>query len=690
MMSGGSVMWRDASSAGQLGFFPGASKVGRTLACVVAVCVCVPALAADLAVPNWDPRSATSFQWSGFYVGGHAGYTRGRADITVSDIAPGSFSHGYGSLYGGIQGGYNVLVTPRFLFGIEGDITFPNYLTPDPVVWGGATSQRDLVENIDWFSSLRLRAGYVLGNWLPYATAGFAFSNSTVTHTLSATGDETERARRRTGWVAGFGLEYGFERAWSARAEYLYTRLGSMEAGFGPATSYSASIDAHALRLGLNRKLDDPDPKLGETNTATLVRSNGFPAWEFHAQTTFIYQGYPSFPALYSGPNSLTPGAQAKQTWSNSAFIGVRLWDGGELHYNPELLQGFGLSSTVGAGGFPNGEAQKSDFLYPRYNTSRLFLRHTFGFGGETEKQESEQYELGGKRDISRLTVQAGKFSIKDQFDTNEFSSDPRQHFLNWSLWSAGAFDYAADKLGLTYGVSADLNQKHWAVRGGYFLIGDVPNSNNFDPRVFERGGYLAEGELRYSLFSQPGKLRLTGWANNAFSGSYREALALVAANPGLDPTDAITLTRKGRVKYGYGVNVEQQIADGIGVFGRWSWNNGQTEIMAFTDIDASLAGGVSIKGKGWGRPEDTLGIGMAVNALSGAHRDYIAAGGLSVLIGDGRLNYTEENVFEAFYSIGFRKGVNLTLDYQHLRNPAYNADRGPVHIFAARMHAEM
>ena len=210
------------------------------------------------------------------------------------------------------------------------------------------------------------------------------------------------------------------------------------------------------------------------------------------------------------------------------------------------------------------------------------------------------------------------------------YAKDTRKDFMNWSIWAPGAFDYAADKLGLTYGMTAELNQKKWALRGGYFLMGAVSNSNNFDTQVFRRGQYVAELETRYSLFSRPGKLRTIGWVSSANSGSYRETLNNPALN--LD----IAQTRTGRPKYGYVFNVEQSVTDDIGLFGRWSWNNGKTEIMSFTDIDASLSMGTSIKGTKWGRPDDVIGIGGAINALSNDHRDFIAAGGLGPLIGDG------------------------------------------------------
>jgi high affinity Mn2+ porin len=260
---------------------------------------------------------------------------------------------------------------------------------------------------------------------------------------------------------------------------------------------------------------------------------------------------------------------------------------------------------------------------------------------------------------------------------------------MNWSIWAAGAFDYPGDMVGLTYGAVAELNQRNWALRGGYFLVVSRPNTNDFDMELGKRGGYVGELETRYSLASRPGKLRLIAWMHDTMSGGYRDAINLAAANPGLDPTDAIELTRRGRIKYGYVVNVEQAVTDAIGVFGRWSWNNGTNQVSAFTDIDASLSAGTSIKGTGWGRPDDTVGFAGAINAISKDHRDYLAAGGMGILIGDGRLNYRHERVLETYYAISVAKDTTFTLDYQFMQNPAHNADRGPISYFSGRLHAQ-
>ena len=598
----------------------------------------------------------------------------------LADPAITATSGSYGGMIGGVQAGYNVQLSSGIVLGAEADITFPNYLPSNSIVNLLATPRSEVFEQLDYAGSLRGRIGYASGHWLAYATGGLAWAGERFVNTPTI-GSEEKELNVRLGWAAGAGVEYAFAPHWSLRLEYLYSRFEQADIRFPSATKISSSLDLQSIRVGLNRKFDG----MGSSNFAprTALTDPESDRWEIHGQTTYLPQGYPRFRAPYAGTNSLTPAPQAQATWSNGLYLNARLWEGGEVYYNPELLQGFGLNDTVGVAGFPNGEAQKSNFPYPHYNTSRLFLRQTFGFGGEQEELASGPGQLAGKVDVSRLTVQAGKFAVLDVFDGNSYAKDTRKDFMNWSMWAPGAFDYSADKVGLTYGATAELNQKQWALRSGYFLMQSVSNSNSFDTKVFERGTYALELETRFSLFSQPGKLRTIAWLNSAFSGSYRETLNNPAFN--LD----IAQTRTGRIKYGYVISLEQALTDEVGLFGRWSWNDGKTEIMAFTDIDASLSFGASIKGTRWGRPDDVIGIGGAINALSRDHRDFIAAGGLGVLIGDGQLNYRRERILESYYAFALNKQLTLTGDYQLITNPAYNADRGPVHVFSGRLHGE-
>ena len=636
------------------------------------------AAAAD--IPLKAPRLQPLYDWTGLYFGAHAGFGRGHSDAVLSDPSIATTSNSFGGPIGGLQAGYNFQLPSRIVLGVEADVSFPNYISGNSIVSTLATAKSYVDEQMDFSGSVRGRLGYAAGPWLYYVTGGLAFTGERFVNT-PAIGNDEKKLGMRLGWAAGGGVEYAFAPHWSLRLEYLYSQFQNASVQFDSGATHASTLNFQALRVGLNRKIDWP-ANGSPLQLASLVdpESN---RWEIHGQTTYLPQGYPGFRALYTGTNSLTPAPQAQATWSSSLFLNTRLWEGGELYYNPEMLQGFGLNDTVGVAGFPNGEAQKSNFPYPHYNTSRLLLRQTFGFGGEQEELPSAPLQLANKVDVSRLTLQAGKFAVMDIFDGNAYAKDTRKDFINWSMWAPGAFDYSADKVGLTYGATAEFNQKQWALRAGYFLMVGTSNSNNFDPRVFERGSYVLELETRYSLFSLPGKVRTIAWLNSAFSGSYRETLNNPALN--LD----IAQTREGRIKYGYVLNLEQALTDDIGLFGRWSWNDGKTEIMAFTDIDASLSTGLSIKGARWGRPDDVIGIGGAINALSKDHRDFIAAGGLGVLIGDGALNYRRERILETYYAYALNKQITLTADYQFITNPAYNADRGPVSVFSGRMHGE-
>ncbi len=634
--------------------------------------------AADL--PLKAPALKTVYDWTGLYIGAHVGFGWGKSSATLADPLMATDRNDVDGMTGGVQAGYNYRLNSGLLLGVEGDISFPNYMPSNHVVSSAATALSFGEERWDYFASLRGRLGYASGAWLFYVTGGLAFVGERFLNTPTG-GDEQRVLHTRPGWAAGAGVEYAFAPHWTARLEYLYRGFENASVTLPTSAHYSSSLDYQVVRVGLNRKIDWPG--MPTYNPKSSIIDTESDRWEIHGQSTALAQGYPAFRAPYTGVNSLHPTPDLQQTWSNSLYLNARLWDGGEVYFNPELLQGFGFNNTTGAAGFPNGEAQKSGFPYPHYNTSRLFLRQTFGFGGEQEQLASGQMQLAGKADVSRLTLQVGKFSVVDMFDGNAYAHDPRKDFMNWSIWASGAFDYAADKLGLGYGAAAELNQKQWALRAGYFLVGGASNSNHFDTNVPQRGEYVAELETRYSLFGQPGKLRTLGFVNSTFSGSYRETLDNPALN--LD----ISQTRRTRIKYGYALNLEQAITEDIGLFGRWSWNDGRNEIMAFTDIDRSLSLGTSIKGTRWGRPDDVVGIAGAINALTRDHRDFLAAGGLGPLIGDGALNYRRERVLETYYALALNNALIFTADYQLIVNPAYNADRGPVSVFSGRLHGE-
>jgi len=406
-------------------------------------------------------------------------------------------------------------------------------------------------------------------------------------------------------------------------------------------------------------------------------------SWNWHLQNTVIVQYHPSFSASYSGPNSLNSANEVKETISLDLYAGARLWRGAEAHVDGLVWQGFGLSKTEGVEGFPNGEAVRLGTDIPNVNMARLFIRQTIGFGGEQENVEDEALQLAGKRDVSRFTVTLGKMSAKDIFDNNAYANDPRTQFMNWGLMANEAWDFPADSLGYMTGLAAELNQPQWAVRYGFFQMPRTSNGTALDGHYLKAWGMVTEFERRFSWNEHPGTVRVLAFLNRANMGSYRDAVE----SP-VRPAD-IEATRDYRYKYGFGLNAEQEIVKSVGVFTRLGWSDGQNEAWAFSDVDRTVTLGVSIKGEPWGRPNDTVGVGGGLNAASGNHSDFLAAGGTGILAGDGGLNYGLEKDLEIYYDFQVWRTVHATLDYQYVTNPAFNRDRGPVSVFGARLHWE-
>ncbi len=646
--------------------------------------------AADVLTKAPPPAAPSEYDWTGFYVGGHVAYSLGRGTSTLSDPSSTVVGDVFNGLYGGVQGCYNYVLPSRLLLGAEADITFPNFQTfQDGLIFTGGTAQGTTVtDQIDYIATLRGRFGYAFDHWLIYGTGGFAWSQARFTETPGLAGPEDKILLTRTGYALGLGTEVAIAPDWTARLEYLYDDFGTVAGVFPSGTGYRSAFDVQTLRFGLNYKL-------GVEHADTATQASGDPwsdqwpiardAWNIHGQFTFVEQGYLPFHSPYEGANSLSSASQAQNTVSATAFAGFRPWDGTEIYINPEITQGFGLSTTHGIAAFPSFEAQKAAFPMPRVDMARVYVQQTFGLGGEQETIEDGPNQIAGKKDISRLTLIAGRFAVTDFFDNNAYAHDGRTQFFNWNIDCCGAYDWTMDQISYTWGAMAELNQKFWAFRAGYFLVPVVSNADEFDTN-FPDGEYIGELELRYSLFSEPGKLRLMAWANRANAGSYAAALA----EPLTTPTyPDVTLVRQVRTNYGFNANLEQAITDDLGVFSRASWSPGLDEIIAWTDCDESLSAGAVLKGTSWGRPDDKIGVAGVIEGLSAEARAYFAAGGLGILIGDSALNYQPEKILETYYSYSLNTWSSLTFDYQFVDNPAYNADRGPVHIFSGRLHAE-
>jgi high affinity Mn2+ porin len=646
---------------------------------------------------------APPFTWHGFYLGAHLGYAGGHsawtAHATATPAPPVSGSielfnafdafKGTGSYFSGFQAGYNHTLSSGFVLGAEADISFPNTISGNRVIFAPVIGHADYFETVQLFGTVRGRFGYTLGHWLIYGTGGVAWSydqfmrsqlaGTSLDGSAMPASDETS-LKVRLGWTAGIGAEVPVAEHWTAKAEYLYAGFGTRNVLFPAAGQrVDSNLTLRTLRFGLNYR---PDATKG--NEINLPTSPENAIWAIHGQTTYVHQYAFPFRAPYAGAHSLVPN-QGRETWDVTLYGGLRLWSGAEVWINPEVDQGFGLSGTLGAAGFTSGEAYKVGASVPYTRIQRYFIRQTVNLGGASEKIEPEPNQFGGSQLENRLVFTAGKLAVPDIFDTNKFAHDPRKDFLNWALINTATFDYAADAWGYTYGAAAEWYQGPWTLRAGLFDLSNVPNSTELDP-TFRQFQTILEVERRYELWGQAGKLALTGFLTRGRMGRFDEAVQLANVLGAAAETASV---RRYRSRSGISANMEQQIVPEIGMFVRAGIASGDVEPYEFTDVDRTLATGVSISGKLWGRSEDNLSIAGVLNTIASQHKAYFDAGGLGILIGDGKLpNAGPEQIMEVSYSLPVSV-ARVTFDYQLLINPAYNRDRGPVSVIGTRFRSQ-
>jgi high affinity Mn2+ porin len=436
--------------------------------------------------------------------------------------------------------------------------------------------------------------------------------------------------------------------------------------------------------LGLSAQAETAVVEGVSTNAAPTPAADSAPAqdWNWHGQTTFIGSIHPNFSSrIPPGPNSLNDHFERQETLSLDLAGGLRIWEGGEAHLDGLLWQGYGFSKTLGIEGFPNAEAYRAGTRTPNVVFARAFIRHTFGLGGGTESVPDDMLHLAGPVDVERLTLTLGKISVLDVFDNNSYASSARTQFQNWGLTSNEAWDYPADSIGYMTGAAADLHEENWSLRYGVFQMPKVSNGLAIDKAYLRAWGMVTEVERRFTLGSRPGAVRFLTFLNRAHMGRFQTVVD--------DPALSIAETRNYRLKYGFGVNAEQEILPNIGVFARAGWSDGHSESWAFADVDRSLSIGAAVKGAAWGRPNDIFGVAGLFNGLSKVHQRFFEVGGTGILAGDGTLNYRVEQILETYYDATVYKTVHVGIDYQFIANPAYNGDRGPVHDITGRLHFE-
>jgi hypothetical protein len=407
------------------------------------------------------------------------------------------------------------------------------------------------------------------------------------------------------------------------------------------------------------------------------------------AQANVILQHNPAFDAKYSGANSFLsdPGHATSQLYT--LYTGLRITNRLELVANIESAGGAGLSNALGIAGYTNLDVVRNPTLGPTPYPARVMVHYTIPLGSESTEATRNPLSFASTLPVRRLEIRAGKMSTVDFFDLNSVGSDSHLQFMNWAIVNNGAYDYAADTRGYTYGLVAELYAKTWAARVGELLMPTVANGLDLDWNVARAGGTNFEFEYRPALIPERASVvRALAFVNRANMGNYRQAIDGYLS--GKDAVPDVTLYRKqGTVKYGFGLNAEQELSPLWRAFGRLGWSDGVNESFAYTEIDRTVAFGSDLQGRPWRRPEDKFGAAFVVNGISDDHERYLALGGLGFLLGDGGLHYGLERILETYYTAHLWRGISVAVDYQHVSNPGYNQDRGPVSVVSFRVHLE-
>lgn len=410
--------------------------------------------------------------------------------------------------------------------------------------------------------------------------------------------------------------------------------------------------------------------------------------WNAYAQATSIGQYHGTFRSPYAGANSLQNYPERDVSLTSTLFLGLRLASNTQFYFNPEIAGGRGFSGVTGVANFPNGEMPRISLATPAFCLARAYFLQDFGFGSEKERVESGPNSLAGERPATRYTVVVGRFAITDFFDNNRYANDPRRQFLGWGVMFNGAWDYPADTRGYTWGWVHEFHTRRWALRYASAAEPKTANGLRFDRRLLRDRADVVEGELHYRPRGHDGAVRLLTFFNHTDSGSFADALRLASQTSTTPDTTAVR--RPGTLKYGFALNLEQELTKDAGVFLRLGWNDGKTQPFAFTAIDRMASGGVSISGARWHRKHDTVGAAFTASGLSAIHAEYLSRGGMDFLIGDGALNYAPEYVAETYYNARLFRGFYTTFDLQRIVNPAFNQDRGPVWAASVRLHWEL
>lgn len=450
------------------------------------------------------------------------------------------------------------------------------------------------------------------------------------------------------------------------------------------------SLSLYVLLLGTSGRAFAQAEQPEKAGTPSMFPHSDDSRWWISAQANFIFQAHGSFPALYSGPNSLRPNPETAISRVVTLYLGYELTNRTEFILDPEEAGGHGISDALGLAGATNLDVVRNPQLSKAPYIGRAVISHTFGFSKEMVKVDRTPISLQTEKPMRRLEVHVGKFTLPDYFDQNAVGGDSHLQFMNWTIDNNGAWDYAADTRGYTVGAVLEYQDRSWALRFGEAMMPKVANGPDLDADLLRAHAENYELELRPKLTTQGATtVRLLSFVNHANMGDYREAVQWYLE--GLTSTPDVIATRvQGTEKYGFGINLEQDLSHGIRTYARWGWNEPFHELFAYTEVNETVTGGADILGTWWHRKEDRMGAAFVSNGISKDHQNYLADGGLGFLLGDGGLTYGRENIFEMYYTSHLWRGLYASFDLQHIVDPGYNQVRGPVTVPGVRLHLEL
>jgi high affinity Mn2+ porin len=430
-----------------------------------------------------------------------------------------------------------------------------------------------------------------------------------------------------------------------------------------------------------------PDPPPDNSTESMFPHFKDTRFW-LSGQANFIFQTHPDFHALYSGPHSLSPRYEKATSRVMTLFTGVRLNNSTELLVDIEEAGGAALSTGLGLAGDTDLDIVRNPLLSKVPYLGRGMIHRVFALSTDTIENQRNFLSLFDELPRRRLEIRFGKFSMPDFLDLNSVGTDTHFQFLNWTTDNNGAYDYAADTRGYTVGFAADYEDRNWGFRFAEALMPKIANGIDLVWKPWQAHAENFEYELRHGMIKKKaGVVRLLAYTNSANMGIYRDQI-IKAAEAGMTPDITAHpwhITRK----YGFGINVEQNLAHYLTAFARFGWDNGKTESFAYTEVDQTFAEGVGARGEWWHRKQDRAGVAFVSNAIQKDHQNYLAAGGFGFLLGDGHLNYGRENILESYYTVHVWRGIYLAPGVQRITDPGYNRDRGPVVVPSFRAHIE-